>query len=284
MYKLLILCLFVISSLYAQEETNFSKITIVAQEAAIKAGDILKKGFGTQFDIQSKEGKQNFATEYDLASEKCIIETILGYFPDHGIIAEESGINKGKTAPVIWIIDPLDGTNNFVNKIPFFSISIAASINDEIVSGVVYIPILGELFLAEKGKGAYLNGTRLKVSDKESVEKASMGIGFPYNVHENPQHCIEQFLHFLKYGLPIRILGSAAIDLAYVAAGRYDFFHTRLYPWDIAAGKLLVEEAGGKISHQDGSTHEIYGQVDILATNGKLHQAIISELNSFNSN
>ena len=155
---------------------------------------------------------------------------------------------KGKS-DVTWIIDPLDGTVNFARNIPVFSVSIAAAIDQKIVCGVVYQPITQELFIAEKDKGAYLNGKQLFVSKVAQFDEALMSTGFPYNVDKNPLHCVEKFAQMQVKGVPIRRLGSAAIDLAYVAAGRYDvFWEVGLHPWDMAAGKLLVEEAGGTVS------------------------------------
>ena len=257
-----------------------SELTWIAIQAALSAGGLLRRGFGTEFAIDSKEGIQNLVTEYDRASEKSIISTILHRFPDHAILAEESGATQKDQSRVTWIIDPLDGTVNFARQIPVFSISIAASLDGNIVSGVVYQPITQELFVAEKDKGSYLNGKQIFVSTIDHIGKAMMATGFPYNVNTNPLHCIDRFAQMQIQGVPIRRLGSAAIDLSYVAAGRFDaFWEVGLHPWDMAAGKLLVEEAGGKISHWDGSSHQIFGYTTMLATNGWLHPTMLNHLN-----
>jgi myo-inositol-1(or 4)-monophosphatase len=254
-----------------------SDLTFVAIQAALSAGAVLRHGFDTEFEIAAKEGIQNLVTEYDNASEKNIIESIYKHFPDHAILAEESGA-KGKS-PVTWIIDPLDGTVNFARNIPMFSISIAAAIDGEIVSGVVYQPMTQELFVAEKGKGTYLNGKRIFVSKIKQVEKSMMATGFPYDVDKNPLKCIDRFAAMQAKGVPLRRLGSAALDLSYVAAGRFDaFWEVGLNPWDMAAGKLLVEEAGGKVTHWTGAPHKIFGYDTLLATNGPLHEKMLEHL------
>src|SRR5581483_698178 len=217
-------------------------------------------------------------TEYDLISEKAIMATISEHFPEHAFLAEESGEIQKKNSSVTWIIDPLDGTLNFAHNIPVFSVSIAAFVEGSIVSGVVYHPMAQELFIAEKGKGAYLNTKPIHVSKISKVKEALMATGFPYDVDKDPLNCVEKFAKMQLQGVPIRRLGSAAIDLAYVAAGRWDaYWEVGLHPWDLAAGKLLVEEAGGKTSHWDGTSHTIFGST-MLASNGLLHEDMIEHL------
>jgi myo-inositol-1(or 4)-monophosphatase len=189
------------------------------------------------------------------------------------VLAEESGDTRKGKSPITWIIDPLDGTVNFAHNIPVFSVSIAAACDDQIVCGVVYQPITQELFIATKGKGAYLNGKQIFVSKVSNFDQALMATGFPYNVDENPLHCIQSFTKMQARGVPIRRLGSAAIDLSYVAAGRFDaYWEVGLHPWDMAAGKLLIEEAGGRVTHYDGAPHKIFCYDTLLATNGCFHQ------------
>lgn len=258
--------------------TNFSKLTSVAIEAALQAGALLRRGYGTDFEISSKPGRLNLVTEYDKASEKGIIALITKHFPDHAFLAEESGATAKANSPVTWIIDPLDGTVNFARQIPMFSVSIAAYSEGKVVSGVVYQPITEELFVAESGKGAYLNDKRIFVTKTDNFQDALFATGFPYNVEEDPLQCIEHFARLQKKGVPIRRLGSAAIDLAYVAAGRFDaYWEVGLHPWDMAAGKLLVEEAGGKVTHYDGSPHKILGYDTMVASNGLLHSQMVDE-------
>jgi len=251
------------------------KLTKCAVESALKAGEILKKGFGTSFEISSKEGKNNLVTEYDKLSEQTIIEYIKSIFPGHVFLAEESGKTGNLSKDIVrWIIDPLDGTVNFAHGLPIFSISIAAELNGEILTGVVYHPLLDELFVAKKGGGAYLNDKKIIVSDNEILDSAFLVTGFPYNVNQNPCGCIDQFVSIIQQGIPVRRLGSAALDLAYVAAGRFDgFWEISLNPWDVAAGILLVEEAGGKVTQYSGEKYWI-DKDTILATNGRIHEEV----------
>lgn len=255
-------------------------LSAVAVRAAIKASHLLKKGFGTTFKIENKEGKNNLVTEYDKASEKCIIEEIRKHFPHHGFLAEESGSSSG--SDILWIIDPLDGTANFAHGIPWFSISIAATLGETILAGVVLNPMTGDLFSAEKGGGAFLNGEKLKVSAESNIDKAMLGMGFPArSLEDNPLHCIDRLAEFVEQGIPLRRMGSAALDLSYVAAGRFDgFWELTLQPWDIAAGQLLVEEAGGKISHYDGKTRPLLSTGTFLASNSVLHTCLSEKLTS----
>ncbi|HSW87470.1 MAG TPA: inositol monophosphatase family protein [Rhabdochlamydiaceae bacterium] len=264
--------------------SNFdhSRLTFVAIQSALQAGEILKKGFGTQFEILLKPGFQNLVTEYDRTSEQCIIANILKHFPDHAFLAEESGASANRQAPVLWIIDPLDGTVNFAHNIPIFTVSIAAVVEHKIVSGVIYQPITGELFMSEAGRGAYLNGVKLQVSTNKDLTKTLMSTGFPYNVAQNPRKCVDFFASMIKLGYPIRRLGSAALDMAYVAAGRFDvYWEVELNPWDTAAGHLLIEEAGGKVTEYDGSARDIFSKGGVLATNGLFHPEMMTRLTQF---
>lgn len=261
---------------------NISQLTLVALQAALKAGEILRKGFGTSFEIQAKKGSHDLVTACDKASELCIIETIKERFPNHSFLAEESGYSAQEKTSVLWIIDPLDGTFNFARNIPLFAISIAALIDGETKIGVIYHPLLNELFVAEKGQGAYLNGAKLSVSSTKGFKNAIGATSFPDITKENLSHYLEQFVHLASLGSPVRDLGSAALELAYVAAGRLDaYWHDGLYPWDIAAGKLLIEESGGSVTDFRGDKHIIFssssfqGATSILATNGLLHKELL---------
>lgn len=265
--------------LLSQEKDSLSNLTLVAIEAALQAGTLLREGFGTHFAVQSKEGIHNLVTEYDHKSEKLVIDFLRSETPHAHFLAEESGLSEGKEEGLTWIIDPLDGTVNFAHKIPMFSVSLAAEKDGEVVCGVVYHPLVHELFVAEKGKGAFLNGERLSVSKISQLPEAILSTGFPYNLVENPRQCIDHFIDILRTGIPIRRLGAATLDLAYTAAGRVDgFFEVSLAPWDCAAGKLLVEEAGGKVSHWDDQPFDIRSYGPILASNGKIHQKCSSIL------
>ena len=257
-----------------QQPNNLHTLTLSAIEAALQAGELLRQGFGTHFTISSKEGRHNLVTEYDFRAEKMIIDFLKKSTPQAHFLAEESG-DSGKTSELIWIIDPLDGTVNFAHELPCFSVSIAARKKGETICGVVYQPITHELFIAEKNQGAYLNGKRLSVSKTKNLEQSFLATGFPYNLADNPLDCIGHFTDILRLGVPVRRLGSAAIDLAYTAAGRFDgFFEVSLQPWDCAAGLLLIEEAGGKTTQWDERPFDLFGKGPILASNGLIHEAL----------
>jgi myo-inositol-1(or 4)-monophosphatase len=250
----------------------------IAVNAALEAGALLRHGFGTSFTVSNKEGRHNLVTEYDHAAENLIVERIRAHFPDHVFLGEESGgATEAHPNTVRWIIDPLDGTVNFAHSIPIFCVSIGAEYihpdgTGELVCGVIFAPMTNELFASERGSGAYLNGVRLSVSQTERLEDAILVTGFPYNAGQNPGGCIEHFTRFVSMGLPVRRLGSAAIDLAYLAAGRFDgYWEVSLNAWDVAAGKLLLLEAGGTITQYDGSPHNIM-RGTMLATNGRVHK------------
>jgi myo-inositol-1(or 4)-monophosphatase len=250
-----------------------------AINAAKIAGKILKDGYGTTFRIDNKVGRNNLVTEYDLLSEKSIIDFIKSKYPNHRFLAEESGrTGTNDTDEIIWVIDPLDGTVNFAHSIPIFCVSIAAHHKGELLVGVVYQPLLDELFYASKGNGAFLNGKQIFVSDSDDMHTSLLVTGFPYNVDKNPYDCVDTFVKIVLKGIPIRRLGSAALDLAYVACGRFDaFFEVDLYPWDVAAGVLIVQEAGGKVTIYDGEKFDIFSNT-IVSTNGLIHEQIIEVL------
>jgi myo-inositol-1(or 4)-monophosphatase len=258
---------------------EFSKYTEAAIAAAYKAGEILRNAYGTDFKISSKEGRNNLVTEFDKLSEKTIIEALTNEFPESSFLAEESGESGVKNkSGLFWVIDPLDGTVNFAHSIPIFSVSIAAMVDGELFCGIIYQPMLEEMFVAEKGKGAYLNGSKLSVSTNSDIQSAFLVTGFPYNVDSNPSDCLQAFIEVISQGVPVRRLGSAALDLAYTACGRFDgFWEVNLNPWDVAAGVLLVNEAGGKVTQYDGSEYSIYDK-SILSTNGHIHEAMRSIL------
>lgn len=248
-----------------------------ATEAACAAGDILRTGFGSSFTSRSKEGRHNLVTEFDLRCEETIISMLRLATPDAGFLAEESGLSDSD-GTLTWVIDPLDGTVNFAHGIPIFCVSIAATFNGVPVCGVIHNPLLNETFTAIAGGGAFLNGTKLQVSTTPSVADSILVTGFPYNVNENPRQCIEQFSTIIRKGLPVRRLGSAALDLAYTAAGRFDgYWEVALHAWDMAAGVLMVQEAGGTVSHYDGESFHL-GHNSIVATNGRIHNELVDIL------
>lgn len=256
-----------------------SYLTFIAIQAALRGGDILLKGFGKDGVITSKPGHQNIVTEYDHASEKAIISLIESHFPTHAFLAEESGKTKETEDTILWIIDPLDGTTNFARQIPIFTISIAAYYKEQALCGVIYQPCTNELFVAERGKGAYLNGKRLHVSSVSKLNETIIGIGSSYEQEDKSQAYMNRFTNLLNKGASYRNLGSAAIALAYVAAGKLDaFWIDFLYPWDVAAGKLLVEEAGGSVSLYKGTQHQTLCNSEVLASNSLIHNEIVKYL------
>lgn len=254
-------------------------LAFVAIQAALESGEMLRKGFGSDFHVASKANPFDLVTEFDKKSEQTIIKHIHEKFPDHSFLAEESGLSYQSSSEVQWVIDPLDGTMNFAHHVPFFGISIAAVVKSRVEVGVFYAPMMSELFVALNGSGAYLNGVPLKVSDAKSLKNGISATGFPYGSIEEKENCFGQFTKFFNLGNPIRILGSAALSLAYVAAGRFDaYWGANLAPWDIAAGKLLIEEAGGKVTHFDGAPLNIYTSPNIVATNSHVHAEVLTNL------
>jgi myo-inositol-1(or 4)-monophosphatase len=250
----------------------------VAIEAAREAGKFLKESVGNVRKIEIKEGEErNMVSEIDKGSEERIIGTIRRHYPSHGILGEESG-SSAPDAEYKWVIDPLDGTTNFLHGLPVFSVTIGIEHRGEIIAGVVYDPNQDVLFSAEKGSGAYMNGERMRVSKTDRLIKSLLMTGFPYDVARNPGHTVEHFVSFLMEAGAVRRFGSAALDLSYVAAGRLDgFWEVNLNPWDMAAGILLVTEAGGKVSDFEGGPLSIYGK-KVVASNGPIHDAMLSVL------
>lgn len=246
---------------------------------AAQAGAVeIKRFFNGDFTISNKEGVNNLVTEADHAAEKAIINVIKSRFPDHYILSEEAG-EIIQDSNYKWIIDPIDGTVNFAHGIPLNCVSIAIEQQGEIVLGVVYNPHLNELFFAEKGKGATLNDKPIHVSEQTKTINACLVTGFPYTYINSPNGPLEIFERFIRKGVPVRRLGSAAIDLCWVAAGRFDgFYEHKLEAWDSAAGYLMVEEAGGKVTDFNGDKFSVY-QHRLLATNGKIHDEVLNVIN-----
>ena len=246
---------------------------------AIEAGaEQLKHFFNGSFVITNKEGVNNLVTEADHASEKAIIEVIRSAFPDHFILSEETGALSSES-DTKWIIDPIDGTVNFANGIPLCCISIGIEKNGRMIMGAVYNPFMNEFFFAEKGKGAFLNEKQIKVSEKTAVIKSCLVTGFPYTYLDSANGPVQVFEKLIRKGVPVRRLGSAAIDLCWVAAGRFDgFYEHKLQAWDRAAGFLMVEEAGGKVTDFKGEYYSPY-QPHLLATNAKIHDELLSIVN-----
>jgi len=253
-------------------------ITIMAR-AARKAGSKLARDFGEVENLQiSRKGPADFVTHADLKAEATIREELMNARPDFGFLMEESGETQGRDKTQRWIVDPLDGTINFMHGIPHFAISIALEQNGTIVAGLIYEPANGNLWHAEKGRGAFLNERRLRVSARKQLLDAVLATGIPHH----GRHGQEQFFTILSHITPkvcgIRRFGSAALDLAYVAAGRCEgFWETGLAPWDVAAGILMVKEAGGFVTELDGREHTLKS-VGLLASNDNLHSTLTREI------
>ena len=249
-------------------------------EAAIdlcrSAGDILKYYAGRDKLVEAK-GHANLVTIADKMSEELIISGILSRYPSHSILAEESGATQPGSR-VQWIIDPLDGTTNFAHGYPFYCVSIAVEEAGEVRCGAVFDPVREEMFTAARGHGAFCNGEPLHVSQVRSLSDALLITGFPYDFRERLDTIVDQFRNFLVASQAVRRGGSAALDLCYVAAGRLDgFWELNLHPWDTAAGKIILEEAGGRVTDFRGGPFSIYMK-EILASNGLLHDEMIAIL------
>jgi len=248
------------------------KTTLI--KAAEKAGGIIKEYYGSNFRISNKEGMNNLVTEADHAAEKSILEIIRTDYPDHYILSEESG-DMPTESLYKWIIDPLDGTVNFAHGLPLCCVSIGLELDGEMLMGAVYNPFFNEFYFAQKGYGATLNNRTIKVSGETSVEKACLVTGFPYTFLDEPNGPLEVFSRLIRKGVPVRRLGSAAMDLCWVAAGRFEgFYEHKLHPWDSAAGFLMVQEAGGRVTDFTGTAYSPY-QPQIAATNGKIHEELL---------
>lgn len=248
-----------------------------AIEAAQKAGTFLRESKDKELKIERKSSSIDLVTQIDTEAEKIIVDSIRKKYPDHTILGEEGG-ESSTASPFRWIIDPLDGTVNFTHGLPIYCVSIGVEHNGTLIAGVVYDPNNGELYTAERGKGAYLNGERIHVSDTGKLIESVLITGFPYDIHKNPDYAIERFIDFLTQAQAIRRLGSAAIDLCYIAAGRADgFWEVFLKPWDIAAGILLVEEAGGKVTDFNGNPIDVHSP-RVLATNSTVHDQMLKVL------
>lgn len=249
-----------------------------AVEAAQLGGRILMDYYGKIENIQNKNFKGDLVTEADIAAEKAIISHLNQLYPEHAFIGEESGVSS-TDSEWQWIIDPLDGTTNFAHTHPMFCVSIGMVFNNEPVLGVVFNPYFNELFQAAKNQGASLNGYPLKVSKTKQLDHSLLATGFPYNRRETDDNNYREFCALTHATQGVRRGGSAALDLAYVASGRIDgYWEQGIKPWDIAAGIVLVNEAGGKISRYDGSTFESVQENRILATNGHLHAELCQAL------
>jgi myo-inositol-1(or 4)-monophosphatase len=251
----------------------------VAVDAALEAGRVLRSYFGTLDSVEFK-GEIDVVTEADRVAEDAVIRRIVNAFPDHAILAEESGSTTGAgDTSERWLIDPLDGTTNFANAYPHFCVSIALERDNALQLGVIYVPMLDELFIAERGQGLTLNGEPVHVSRTGSLLNSVLSTGFKYDRQSRGDN-IGPFTHFTFRTRAVRRDGSAAMDLCYVAAGRFDgYWEAGLNPWDAAAGALMVVEAGGRITDYRGNAFRIDGP-DCIASNGLIHEDMISGLDA----
>lgn len=247
-----------------------------AEEASQMAGNVLRQHIGAARKISFK-GAVNLVTDFDKRSQDMIFSFLSSRFPDHDFLAEE-GLREQKGSDYRWIIDPIDGTTNYAHNVPIFCVSIALEWKEKIVCGVIHDPMRDETFSAIAGKGAEINGRKIRISSTDDLDKSLLATGFPYDLRESEVNNIDHFVHFATRVQAIRRCGSAALDLCYVACGRFDgFWELKLNPWDIAAGVLIVEEAGGVVTDFRGNVVSIYGK-DILASNGLIHQQMIQVL------
>jgi myo-inositol-1(or 4)-monophosphatase len=255
------------------ERTRFLE---VGKKAALEAGRMLRDGLGEGRKIAYK-GVVDLVTDFDTRAQELIFSRLSSAFPGHGFLAEE-GLSRGVESEFRWVFDPLDGTTNFAHRFPIFSVSIALEYQGRIILGVVYDPMREEMFEAVEGKGAFLNGRRIRVSAVDDLNRSLLATGFPYDLRVSPVNNIAHFNNFLVRAQAVRRCGSAALDLCYVACGRFDgFWELKLKPWDHAAGALIVEEADGRVSDFRGGKFTI-ASPESLASNGRIHEAMIRAL------
>ena len=252
----------------------------LAIELARLAGGLLLEGQSMGLRV-SKKGATDLVTDYDLKSEQLLVKGIRGAYPEDAILAEEGSGSETREAEHLWLIDPLDGTTNYAHGLPFYSVSIGLMVNGQLRFGVVYDPTRDELFHASEGGGAWLGDDPLQVSDTPSLEDCLLVTGFPYDIRTNPDNNLDHFSKFALRSRAVRRLGSAALDLAYVAAGRFDgYWELRLGDWDWAAGVVLVREASGIVTTFSGDKKVLAGDETLLATNGKIHREMMTALNT----
>jgi myo-inositol-1(or 4)-monophosphatase len=246
-----------------------------ASAFAREAGAILLEGYG-RVHAPEKKGRIDLVTEFDRRSEALLVARIRARFPEHGILAEESGAGGAGGARVRWVCDPLDGTTNYAHNYPFFAVSVGVEVDGAVVAGAVYDPVRDELFAAARGHGATLNGEPIRVSAIADVESALLVTGFPYDVREHPERHVPLFQEFLLRAQGVRRDGSAALNLCYVAMARFDgMWEGHLSPWDVAAGSLIVREAGGVVTGYEGEPFRLEGR-RIVTANAALHAKLLA--------
>jgi myo-inositol-1(or 4)-monophosphatase len=256
-------------------DNSLDDILSVAIDIAHEAGEVVREGFGHLQRLDFK-GAVNPVTETDEAAEALIRDRLQAAFPDHGILGEEAGGDDWRTSEPIWLVDPLDGTNNFAHAFPFVTVSLALRMKGEVHVGVVFDPLRGETFAAGRGTGAWLNGDPLHVTPTAKLADAFLATGFPYNRRVAADNNVQRLDHFLRRSQGVRRAGSAALDMAYVACGRFDgFWEIRLHPWDVAAAGLIVQEAGGRLSDFAGDMARFASGEEVVASNGHIHDEML---------
>jgi myo-inositol-1(or 4)-monophosphatase len=253
-----------------------------ALDAARRAGRLLQEELGGTRRIRHKRSVIDLVTEMDQRAEALIVARLLGAFPDHAVLAEESGATDGRSE-YRWLIDPLDGTTNYAHGLPLFAVSVALERSGVIELGVAYDPSRDECYVAERGRGATLNGEAIRVSSVETLDQALLVTGFPYDIRTTAETNLPEYAALAVRAQAVRRLGSAVLDLCYVACGRLDgFWELALGPWDMAAGGLIVQEAGGRVTNVHGGLWRLEGP-GILASNSSVHDAILSGLGAARS-
>jgi myo-inositol-1(or 4)-monophosphatase len=260
------------------EPVSHDKLLEAAVSAGREAGALLLQYARAGFRIEYKN-PINLVTDADRAAEQCVIERIRAHFPTHRFLAEERGRVEKAMSPYLWIIDPLDGTTNFAHGYPAYCVSIGLEYEGRCVLGAIFDPTRNELFTAIEHRGAQLNGHPIHVSNTMTLDSSLLVTGFAYDIRETPRNNLDHFSNFALKAQGLRRTGSAALDLCYVAAGRFDgFWEVRLNPWDMAAGSVIVREAGGQLTDFSGKDLSIYGQ-ELVASNGQIHVAMRAVLN-----
>jgi myo-inositol-1(or 4)-monophosphatase len=247
-----------------------------ARDAAGRAGRMLRRGMEEGKEITYK-GAVDLVTNFDRQAQNIIVERLSSAFPAHGFLAEEE-LSLAPDSEFRWVIDPLDGTTNFAHRFPVFTVSIGLEYRGRLVVGVVYDPMRDEMYQGAEGEGAFLNGKRIRVSGVGELNRSLLATGFPYDIRESRVNNVDHFNHFIMRAQAVRRCGSAAMDLCHLACGRFDgFWELKLKPWDMAAGAVIVREAGGRLSDFAGGEFSLLG-LEMLASNGLIHQAMIEVL------
>ena len=264
------------------KKTELKQYLAFAESLALGAGKILSDGFHRVKRVNYK-GSIDPVTQFDLKSEKYIISGIAHKHPSHTVLAEE-GTGTDRNSRFRWVIDPLDGTVNYAHGFPVYSVSIGLQYDNECIIGVVYDPERGEMFSAAKGLGASLNKKKIRVTSERNLKRSLLATGFAYNIGTARRNNLGMVARMMKHAQAVRRLGSAALDLCWLAAGRFDgFWEYYLHPWDTAAAIVIVKEAGGKVTQTDGSKYSIFDK-EILASNGKIHSSMMTVLTSGRQN